>query len=947
MRKIAAVITATLGGLVAPPGAQAMLPADGGGAPPPDRDADAPDGPAAETPAKPVKRDPAPPPQSRPVRQERPVPREQPVREQQEQPVRQQREQPARREAPVRREPQERTPDVEPIRQEQPQRPAPEEPAARPPSTTPSPQPPADQPDRPPATPRADREQLRSDAQRYANALDQIEADDGALRMGTAQGMQLGDDPRVVRRAKQIREDEAAALEAQQERRLQHDRKVAEDARVLRESRSYMNAVDQVESNGGALNMGLSRALQYGQDPKVEAFVTEFERQMAQRREDAREQEDRAAVRRKAESYLNTLDEIERRDGALSMGLSNNLKLGQGPEVEKVADRMAARREAAEERQRVLDRARTYLDRDSGGPAPEDPAVRQAVREIEQRRQTRSDAERYAGALDQIDRNGGALNMGLARTLQEFADDNRVRRLAEQMRLERANEYKEEMFGPLDGPALRDPTLGLALPFPGEGESVGLTLEQKCMLQKTPNAALACAQGPKKPPVSVELTSKLSGEVSRGNPELAPNGETYETLSLSVDLRSGVKGNAKLPRGLGITLDHYDGSKLTYKLRVTSERADQIADGVVRPPNPIDPNSLRTGESITMDKEAYEGNSQTGSYYALAGTLGFEDGRRLSSAVERLENGKMRILVGDEEFVRHVLELRLGTEDFGVAAGISKEFAYGDLRTVDVNPDREPGWNAYQHFVTTGQLPTTEGPGVRDATAVEKASWSSSTTLKVDAKVLNFGGTSTPFAGEVTETRHTDGSVDYAMTDRQGSVTYIEQATKELGEDYGPSEYSLLLQGVDSNFAEAMTELHGSDAEALDGDSENLRLRFSESDLERIRQDAIEQISHYTNQADDDEGMTPAEVEQEAKNGYYDAQFQWDIPGGQHTTYLTGLATARHPGEVLTFLQSSSYGNSTALIDELFRFQSLPVNEEGRLEPETGSPPGSVEVYPD
>ena len=110
-----------------------------------------------------------------------------------------------------------------------------------------------------------------------------------------------------------------------------------------------------------------------------------------------------------------------------------------------------------------------------------------------------------------------------------------------------------------------------------------------------------------------------------------------------------------------------------------------------------------------------------------------------------------------------------------------------------------------------------------------------------------MGGSSTPFAGDVTETRHSDGSMDYALTDRHGSVTYVEQAKKELGdEDYGPSEYSLLLQGADSSLAEALTELHGGDVEAIDGDDQNLRLRFSEADLEQLRQDAIEQISHYT-----------------------------------------------------------------------------------------------------
>ena len=178
------------------------------------------------------------------------------------------------------------------------------------------------------------------------------------------------------------------------------------------------------------------------------------------------------------------------------MGLSHSLELGRTRRSSgsPTASPPAARRPRSASA--IRDRARTYLDGDPEAPPPEDPAVRQAVEEIEQQRQTRSDAERYAGALDQIDRNGGALNMGLSRTLQEFADDDRVRRLAEQMRAERENEYKEELFGPMDGPTLRDPTLGMALPFPGEGESVGLTLEQKCMLQKSPERRAGVRPGP-------------------------------------------------------------------------------------------------------------------------------------------------------------------------------------------------------------------------------------------------------------------------------------------------------------------------------------------------------------------------------------------------------------------------------------------------------------------
>ena len=203
---------------------------------------------------------------------------------------------------------------------------------------------------------------------------------------------------------------------------------------MLNQSRAYMNAQERLQQNDGAMNMGLSRALAYGDDPKVKGFVTEYQRRVEQREQEAREQERQEQTRREAETYLNALDRIEDNGGALNMGLSRNLRLADDPEVKRVAERMSARRDAAEERERVLDLARTHLDGDPTAPPPEDPAVRKAVEELEQKRQTRSDAERYANALDRIDANGGALNMGLSRTLQEFADDNKVRRLAEQMR---------------------------------------------------------------------------------------------------------------------------------------------------------------------------------------------------------------------------------------------------------------------------------------------------------------------------------------------------------------------------------------------------------------------------------------------------------------------------------------------------------------------------------
>ncbi|HEX5909942.1 MAG TPA: hypothetical protein VFY44_05570, partial [Thermoleophilaceae bacterium] len=101
----------------------------------------------------------------------------------------------------------------------------------------------------------------------------------------------------------------------------------------------------------------------------------------------------------------------------------------------------------------------------------------------------------------------------------------------------------------------------------------------------------------------------------------------------------------------------------------------------------------------------------------------------------------------------------------------------------------------------------------------------------------------------------------------------------------------------------------------------------------------------YSTEAGGDEGMTPAEVAEEAKEGYYDAQF--GVPGGSYETYLRGLATARNPSELLAFVQNSSFGNSSSVVDDLLRLQMQPIGEDGRPEPRTGSLPGSIDVYDD
>ena len=131
----------------------------------------------------------------------------------------------------------------------------------------------------------------------------------------------------------------------------------------------------------------------------------------------------------------------------------------------------------------------------------------------------------------------------------------------------------------------------------------------------------------------------MTGEISRGDPRLAFDGQEYETLGLSVDLRTAAGATARRPRGIGITLDTFSGRALTYELMLTSDRAEELADGDAEAPNPLDPRSLEEGETIVMGSEHYSGNGQEVSYRVLQASLGFEEGRRLSSGVRTDRGG--------------------------------------------------------------------------------------------------------------------------------------------------------------------------------------------------------------------------------------------------------------------------------------------------------------------
>jgi hypothetical protein len=186
--------------------------------------------------------------------------------------------------------------------------------------------------------------------------------------------------------------------------------------------------------------------------------------------------------------------------------------------------------------------------------------------------------------------------------------------------------------GPAIGAHPRD--VGADLPFPGS-ESVSA--------DQTDNGPIGSKGGYK---VAVSATFERSTSPC----SVDGTGTPSVTLSTSADIKvtAGVNGEGK---GMGAAVSGSLGDKTSYDVKTNPANADKIDRGELPPPNPADPYSIPRGSSITLSRDSYKGSEGSVTYHNITAELGYKDGHRVSSAVERVGDDKVRITVGDTDFV--------------------------------------------------------------------------------------------------------------------------------------------------------------------------------------------------------------------------------------------------------------------------------------------------------
>ncbi len=496
------------------------------------------------------------------------------------------------------------------------------------------------------------------------------------------------------------------------------------------------------------------------------------------------------------------------------------------------------------------------------------------------------------------------------------------------------------------GPSIAEGERPVGLSFPG---TLSITCTEDLVMAKG-----SCRPGPTtEPPAaapgaepkstgSFKVEAGLTETSGRTDPVLSDDGNRRTSLSVSTDLRVTGEGSTETRRGVELGLSAYLGHSQTYQVTVDSGRADDISSGRQPAPNPIDPRSLEPGDGLMLREEDYDGSEGKATYRGLQGALDYTDSRRVSAGVEKVDSDTARVYVGDENVVKNALKLGLGTDDLGIGLSMSNEFGDGKLRSVDLNLGTKAGWDTYQRFVAEGRVPAVDKPntpGVEDASNGETASWSGGSSLELHAGPIKIERGGTSVEGQVTEARHPDGTVDNNMTGRNGDVTLVEKASTDArGTETGHS-YGLLLQNLDKSYVGPLSGIHGGSEDNVDK-NQDVKLDFSEGDLETLRHQALERLQYGLKQAG--QPMSISEIDHEVRGNPYANVYSGAGPADD--SLIRSIASAEYPRDVLTALYTQAHGSSNELVDFLLRHH-MSMGMVDHSNPLETQAPGSLTVY--
>ncbi len=296
-------------------------------------------------------------------------------------------------------------------------------------------------------------------------------------------------------------------------------------------------------------------------------------------------------------------------------------------------------------------------------------------------------------------------------------------------------------------------------------------------------------------------------------------------------------------RSSPITADFssYAGAQLNYQAVVTPEQGARLADGDTSVlPNPLDPLNMAQGTGVLIEGASLEGSSfeltarLRGPLRAIAeGSTTTLDGYGFS--VTRLEGSLVEVQAGPMEAVEHDLFLGLGTSNFNFGVGTSQEFSTHDVQIARIDLSTEEGQQAYQAFISTGQVPDWSPPGVQASGVTSVYASESSAGLEANAGGLSVNFEFGSHDYDARWTNWQDGS--RTLTDQyisNDNHTALVTADLDPQGELDNAQWTIVVSDVDGGQSGYLAQAMNNGTTQFDQD-QHVQLSFTSEELMQLR----------------------------------------------------------------------------------------------------------------
>lgn len=338
----------------------------------------------------------------------------------------------------------------------------------------------------------------------------------------------------------------------------------------------------------------------------------------------------------------------------------------------------------------------------------------------------------------------------------------------------------------------------------------------------------------------------------------------------------------------------YSGERLKFEATVTPEQGSRLAAGdLAAAPNPLDPLNMPEGTSVMIRGQHLEGTAFGASWKNITVGGSVTELEGTGFGVRKLQNDVVEVFSGPVQTVENSAFAGLGkgtSLSVGVSVDTSVEtqqmsVARIDLRTVE-------GQMAYQQFMSTGQIPLWDPPGVQASGKAEVFTGDKAVRLGA-----NVGSVSVAFGNKsqlnVTRTQWDDGTITQTNT-YAPQLNHTSEVTAEIGPDGkaidSRTSWTLVMADYDPTVTSYLSDAFSKSATphsygTFDG-PQHVQLKFTADDLMGVRAQARATLP-----------------------GGQDRLAVLDRDPSQASSPQEVLASAKTPGDVFHFLNTTDSHN--------------------------------------